>query len=94
MTDKNFFQELPKLTSDQLDQKYTELLKKLNIASRFAMAQAVIDQMTYLMDAILDEKDRRIQEERKKTEPASNSIIIETDPIPVYTIDDIKDLFL
>lgn len=69
--------DLTKLSVDELDKRYTELMKRYAIARRMNMNEGVLNQLNIFLDAIDYEKSRRMQDYGDN----SNPVVIDTDPI-------------
>lgn len=70
-------EDITKLSSDELDKRYTELMKRYAIARRMNMNESVMHQLNILLDAIDFEKMRRLYDQGDD----SNPVVIDTDPI-------------
>lgn len=69
--------DLTKLSVDELDRRYTEIMKRYATARRMNMAGGVIYQLDMMLDGIEFEKMRRIQEPIDQ-----DPVVIDTDRIP------------
>lgn len=69
--------DITKLSSDQLDKRYTELMKRYAIARRMNMNQSVLHQLDVMLDSLDYEKMRRLQDFSDNTNP----VVIDTDPL-------------
>lgn len=70
-------EDITKLSSDELDKRYTELMKRYVIARRMNMNEGVMHQLNILLDSIDFEKTRRLYDQSDD----SNPVVIDTDPI-------------
>ena len=70
-------EDITKLSVDELDKRYTELMKRYAIARRMNMNEGVMHQLNILLDAIDNEKMRRLYDQPGE----SNPVVIDTDPI-------------
>jgi hypothetical protein len=70
-------EDITKLSSDELDKRYTELMKRYAIARRMNMNEGVMHQLNILLDAIDYEKTRRLYDQGDNSDP----VVIDTDPI-------------
>lgn len=66
--------DLTKLSIDELDRRYTELMKRYATARRMNMAGNVMHQLDILLDGIEFEKSRRMQEPINQ-----DPVVIDTD---------------
>ena len=62
-------EDLTKLASEELDKKYTELMRRYTIARRMNMAGEVLYQLDMMLDGIESEKMRRLQDDNGPTNP-------------------------
>lgn len=69
--------DITKLSVDELDKRYTELMKRYTIARRLNMNENVLYQLNIILDSIEFEKMRRLQDYTDN----SNPVVIDTDPI-------------
>jgi hypothetical protein len=69
--------DITKLSVDELDKRYTELMKRYTIARRLNMNESVLYQLNIILDSIEFEKMRRLQDYNDD----SNPVVIDTDPI-------------
>lgn len=67
-------EDLTKLSSDELDKRYSEIMRRYAIARRMQMNQDVMYQLDIMLDGIDSEKMRRIQDDAN-TDP----VVIDTD---------------
>ena len=70
-------EDITKLSADELDKRYTELMKRYAIARRMNMNEGIMYQLNVLLDAIDNEKSRRLYGQPDE----SNPVVIDTDPI-------------
>ena len=70
-----FEEDITKLSIDELSARYTELLKRYNIARRLDMSQDVIYQLDLMLEGIEFEKTRRLEVPDKNENP----VVIDTD---------------
>ena len=70
-------EDITKLSVDELDKRYTELMKRYAIARRMNMNEGVMHQLNILLDAIDNEKMRRLYDQPGESIP----VVIDTDPI-------------
>jgi hypothetical protein len=70
-------EDITKLSADELDKRYTELMKRYAIARRMNMNENVIYQLNILLDSIDNEKMRRLYDQGDDSDP----VVIDTDPI-------------
>lgn len=70
-------EDITKLSADELDKRYTELMKRYAIARRMNMNEGIMHQLNVLLDAIDYEKTRRLYGDPDD----SNPVVIDTDPI-------------
>lgn len=70
-------EDITKLSADELDKRYTELMKRYAIARRMNMNESVMHQLNILLDSIDNEKMRRLYDQGDD----SNPVVIDTDPI-------------
>lgn len=70
-------EDITKLSVDELDKRYTELMKRYAIARRMNMNEGILNQLNIFLDAIDFEKMRRMQDYGDD----SNPVVIDTDPI-------------
>lgn len=66
--------DLTKLSIDELDRRYTELMKRYATARRMNMAGSIMHQLDILLDGIEYEKMRRMQDHSE-----SDPVVIDTD---------------
>lgn len=66
--------DLTKLSVDELDRRYTELMRRYATARRMNMAGGVMHQLDILLDGIEYEKMRRMQDHTE-----SDPVVIDTD---------------
>lgn len=71
-----FSSPLIDLTSEELDQRYSQLMNRYHIARRMQMDQNVIYQLDLLLNSIEDEKFRRMSIDERP-----DGVILDTDPI-------------
>ncbi len=77
MNEHPLSEDITKLSSDELDKRYSELMKRFTIARRMNMGQSVVDQLNLMLDTIENEKYRRLQDHVTESDP----VVIDTDPI-------------
>ena len=70
-------EDITKLSADELDKRYTELMKRYAIARRMNMNESVMHQLNILLDSIDNEKMRRLYDQGDDYNP----VVIDTDPI-------------
>lgn len=70
-------EDITKLSVDELDKRYTELMKRYAIARRMNMNESVMHQLNILLDSIDNEKMRRLYGQGDDSDP----VVIDTDPI-------------
>ena len=71
-----FSTDYTKLSQDELDIKYVDIMKRLHIVRRMNMAQYMEDQLWMLLDSIDAEKERRSGQGVETT-----GVMLETDPL-------------
>lgn len=69
--------DITKLSIDELDKRYTELMRRYAMARRMNMDQGVIYQLDIMLDGIEYEKMRRNQDPIDNSDP----VVIDTDKI-------------
>lgn len=74
MTTHPLSDDLTKLTSEELDKRYSELMRRYSIARRMQMNQDIMYQLDIMMDGISFEKMRRLEEDAD-----ANPVVIDTD---------------
>lgn len=76
-----FSTPLSDLSTEELDQRYSQLMNRYHIARRMQMDQGVIAQLDMLLNSVEDEKYRR-----QNIDEPPNGSILETDPaVPTTT---------
>ena len=68
-------EDLTALSSDDLEKRYTELMKRYHIARRMNMPQNVIHQLDIMLDGIEYEKTRRYN----TIDPNESTVVLNTD---------------
>jgi hypothetical protein len=71
-----FSEHLGDLSSEELDQKYGQLLGRFNIARRMSMPPDILFQLDLLLSSIEEEKMRRAM-----VDDRANGVILDTDPL-------------
>ncbi len=98
MAEHPFFPDLKKYTLEDLDKKYSELMKRYDICKRQNMGQHVENQIIAMIESVIAEKDERFQEMSKKleekqkakeTKKINPNVVIDTDPIEIYKPNDL-----
>jgi len=67
-------EDLTKLSSDELDKRYGELMRRYSIARRMQMNQDIMHQLDIMLDGIDSEKMRRLTEDSN-----DDPVVIDTD---------------
>ena len=75
MTSHPFEDDLTKLGIDALNIRYSELIKRFNIAKRLGMAQHILFQLNLMLEGIEFEKSRRLE----IIDNNENPVVIDTD---------------
>ena len=75
MSNHPLSENLAKLSTEDLDKKYTELLKRYNIARRMNMPSDILYQLDLLLEGIEVERYERLQ----TIDPNEDPVIIDTD---------------
>jgi len=81
MPDSNLTNSLTKMTSEELDKKYSDLTHRFDVCRRLNLGQNVQNQILDLIGLVTSEKDKRLQELMKQEE---KQVVVDTDPIEVY----------
>ena len=68
-------EDLSKLSTEELDKKYSEILKRYNISRRMNMLPYVVNQLELLLSGIENERYFRLD----KLDPGEDPIVIDTD---------------
>jgi hypothetical protein len=68
-------EDLSKLSSDELDKKHSEILKRYNISRRMNMLPYVINQLELMLSGIEYERYSRLD----KLDPKEDPVVIDTD---------------
>lgn len=71
-------ESLSELTYEELEEKYTKLMHRWQIAKRMQMGESIAYQLDLLLNAIDEEKIRRNISDEKP-----NGVILDTDPIKI-----------
>lgn len=66
--------DLTKLSSDELDKRYGEIMRRYSIARRMQMGQDVMYQLDIMLDGIDAERARRLAETTD-----DNPVVLDTD---------------
>lgn len=74
--DHPFNTPLADLTSEELDKRYSDLLRRWQMARRMQMDQHVLHQINLLLNSIELEKQRR-----GGVDDQPNGVVLDTDPI-------------
>lgn len=74
--DHPFNTPLADLTSEELDKRYSDLLRRWQMARRMQMDQHVLHQINLLLNSIELEKQRR-----GGVDDRPNGVVLDTDPI-------------
>lgn len=74
--DHPFTVPLAELSSEELDKRYSDLLRRWQIARRMQMDQHVLHQIDLLLNLVELEKQRRSAIDEKP-----NGVLLDTDPI-------------
>lgn len=77
MSNHPLSENLTKLSTEDLDKKYSELLRRYTIAKRMNMPSAVIYQLELLLEGIEVERYDRLQ----VIDPNEDPVVIDTDRI-------------
>ena len=77
MSNHPLSENLTKLSTEDLDKKYSELLRRYTIAKRMNMPSAVIYQLELLLEGIEVERYDRVQ----VIDPNEDPVVIDTDRI-------------
>ena len=77
MSNHPLSENLTKLSTEDLDKKYSELLRRYTIAKRMNMPSAVIYQLELLLEGIEVERYDRLQ----VINPNEDPVVIDTDRI-------------
>lgn len=75
-------EDLTKLSLDELDRRYGEIMKRYVTARRMNMNSGVMHQLDIMLDGIEFEKMRRLQEADN-----SDPVVIDTDRPPTQSFD-------
>ena len=75
MSNHPLSENLARLSTEDLDKKYTELLKRYNIARRMNMPSDILYQLDLLLEGIEVERYERLQ----TIDPNEDPVIIDTD---------------
>lgn len=75
--DHPFNSQLADLTSEELDKRHSDLLRRWQIARRMGMDQHVLHQLDLFLNSIEVEKYRR-----SSIDERPNGVLLDTDPIP------------
>jgi hypothetical protein len=67
--------DLSKLSTDELDKKYGELMRRYTIARRMNMNEGVIHQLDIMLDGIEFERMNRMS----KLDPNEDPVVLDTD---------------
>lgn len=70
-------QDYTKLSDDELDKIYNDLSRRWHLARRMNMNESVLHQLDILLNAMEDEKYRRMA-----LPESSDGVVLETDPLP------------
>jgi len=68
-------EDLSKLSSDELDKKYSEILKRYNISRRMNMLPYIVNQLELMLSGIEYERYSRLE----KLDPKEDPVVIDTD---------------
>lgn len=74
MSNHPLSEDLTTLSIDELDKKYSELMRRYSIARRMQMNEAILHQLDIMIDGIEFEKIRRLQEDTN-----SDPVVLDTD---------------
>lgn len=74
--DHPFSEPLNDLTSEELDKRHSDLMRRFNIARRMNMDQGVLHQLDLLLLSVEAEKDRR-----RAIDDRSAGVVLDTDAI-------------
>lgn len=76
--DHPFSVPLTDLTSEELDKRFSDLLRRWQIARRMQMNQYVLHQLDLMLNSVELEKQRRSLIDEK-----TNGVLLDTDPISI-----------
>jgi plasmid stabilization system protein ParE len=76
--DHPFNVSLSDLSHEELERRYSDLLRRWQVARRMQMDQSILHQLDLLLNGVEIEKERRATLEEKP-----NGSILETDPIQI-----------
>lgn len=74
MSNHPLSEDLTTLSVEELDKKYSELMRRYSIARRMQMNETVLHQLDIMIDGIEFEKIRRLQEDSN-----SDPVVLDTD---------------
>lgn len=72
--DHPFSEPLNELTSEELDKRHSDLMRRFNIARRMNMDQGVLHQLDLLLLSVEAEKDRR-----RSIDDRASGVVLDTD---------------